>query len=190
MTPDRMHTLDRHLRTLDLHTRTSGCSHYFLHVKCRYFSPLYAALQKPQIISHDKVIQLLAHSGFIPKSDSICVPHGCEFNFEYLRSPGKSLCLGILSMGGGEARIENPLLPDQLGTTPCLPSCLLFSFGLELDTVNNYPNSDENLIRYTPDPSYPMVPFFSFLFNSHWPSRTFPARLDRTSPSFPRPGKL
>jgi hypothetical protein len=121
-----------------------------------------------------------------PKSDSICVPRGCEFNFEYLRSPGKSLCLGIPSMGGGEARVENPLLPDQMGTMPSLPSRLLFSFGLELDTVDNYPYSDENLIRYTPDPSYPMVPFFSFLFNSHCPSRTFPAHLDRTSPSFPR----
>ncbi|KAJ7840724.1 hypothetical protein B0H14DRAFT_3140444 [Mycena olivaceomarginata] len=107
-------------------------------------------------------MQLLAHSVFVSKSDSIHVPCSCEFNSSTSDPQARvyvRLCLGIASVGGGEARIENPFLPDRTGTTPFPPSCLLFSFGLELDTVDNCPYSNPQT------------------------SRTFPTRLARTSPS-------
>ncbi|KAJ7800569.1 hypothetical protein B0H14DRAFT_3155921 [Mycena olivaceomarginata] len=50
----------------------------------------------------------------------------------------------MASVGGDEARVENPFLPDRMGTIPFLPSCLLFSFGFELDAVYNRRYGDEN----------------------------------------------
>jgi hypothetical protein len=44
----------------------SCCSHYLLHVKCRYFVFPRAALQEPQITVHYKVVQLLTHSVLVP----------------------------------------------------------------------------------------------------------------------------
>ncbi|KAJ7833807.1 hypothetical protein B0H14DRAFT_2591286 [Mycena olivaceomarginata] len=71
MIPDRTHTPERHLRTLD---SIPGCSHYFLPVKCRYFSPPCTALQKPRITVHDKVVKLPAYSVLVPNPIRFAYP--------------------------------------------------------------------------------------------------------------------
>jgi hypothetical protein len=131
-----------------------------------------AGLREPRTSSHDKVIAPWGALTSYVRACTICSESRTSRHLK--------------SLSQEDTASENPPLPDRMGAICSLPRCLFFSFGLEPDAVHNCPYSNKNLIRYAPDPSYPFVPFFYFLFNSHWPSRTFPTCLARASHSFPQ----